>query len=108
MAFTLRESAKITVDFEGNQGSTFTLTVTQKVAGSLRLVSATYNGQTQNGPNVSFTMAAGLNPLVIVLAFATEGETGFLTEVDSAGATRELKKLTTRTSTDRTFFLEGV
>jgi hypothetical protein len=108
MAFTLRLSQKPVIDFEGNTGNPFTLTVEPPQAGSLRLMSATYNGVTNPGPKVSFAVAAGTNALAVVLAFARDGETGFLVETDTSGQTQQLKKIVTRTSFDRVYFVEGL
>ncbi len=108
MAFTLQFSQNPAVDFEGKIGEQFSLAIQPPPGGSLRLMSATYDGVTNPGPVVSFPVAAGTNPLPIVLAFAKEGEIGLLVEQDASGQTQLLKRIVTRSSSDRVYFVEGI
>lgn len=108
MACALTLSAKPGVDFDGNTGSTFTVTIKPLEGSSLRLVSATYGGSTRAGTELEFSIVVGLNLLNITYAAAKNGDFGYLTELCPVDGEHRLRRVRSTNDFNRDYIVEGV
>lgn len=107
MPCTLSISTKPGVDFEGQAGRDFTITIVPASDSSLRFRAASYAGRSVAGGRATFTAVAGKQSLVVTYAAAQNQERGDLTEECGGGAQNPLRGIRSTAVLTRQYIIEA-